>query len=83
MVKSKLYYCKDVVKRHLREIKDKIRLSKNEMETQADIIAWYVAHNKRRITAVRSELGEIDKCCLSNLLKTPKHSFLYSLGTSI
>ena len=50
------------------------------METQADIIVWYVAHNKRKITVVRSELEEIDKCCLGNLLK---HYFLCSLDTSI
>ena len=32
MDKSKLYYYKNVVKRHLREIKEKIQLSKKEME---------------------------------------------------
>lgn len=50
------------------------------IETQADIIAWYIAHDKFKIVEVRRALKMIDKCYLNNLLKTAKHYFLGSLN---
>ena len=49
------------------------------METQSDIIAWYIAHDKLKMNTIRRCLKENEKCYLGNLLETTKRYFSGSL----
>lgn len=49
------------------------------METQSDIIAWYIAHDKFKMNTIRRCLKENEKCYLGNLLETTKRYFSGSL----
>lgn len=44
-----------------------------------DDIAWYIAHDKFKITAIRRCLKQNEKCYLGNLLETAKRYFSGSL----
>ena len=46
---------------------------------QFDEIAWYIAHDKFKMNAIRRCLKENEKCYLGNLLETTKRYFSGSL----
>lgn len=49
------------------------------IETQSDVINWYIEHNQFKINTIRRCLKEGEKCYLGNLLETAKRYFSGSL----
>lgn len=49
------------------------------METQSDVIDWYIEHDKFKMNTIRRCLKENEKCYLGNLLETAKRYFSGSL----